>query len=93
MVGFPLDFADHGQRRAVSPEHAADGDKADETHEEIAHATCRASDIGHLGEHDFEFVHHLPPDPINIGKMRAFAQHRLGKLKAMAHGRRHGAAM
>jgi hypothetical protein len=37
------------------------------THEEIAHATCRAADIGHLGEHDFEFVHHLLPDRIDIG--------------------------
>ncbi len=29
--------------------------------------TRRAADIGHLGEHDIEFVHHLPADRINIG--------------------------
>ncbi len=29
LVGFPLDVADHGQCYAVSPEHAADGHKAD----------------------------------------------------------------
>jgi hypothetical protein len=77
----------------VSPEHPADGHKADETYEEIAHAAGRASDIGHLGEHDFEFVHHLLPDPINVGEMRALAQHRSRKVEAMAHGGLHGTAM
>src|SRR5471032_1979490 len=52
MVGFPLDFADHGQQHVVLPEHTADGHQARETHDEIAHTTCRASDIGHVGEHD-----------------------------------------
>jgi hypothetical protein len=93
LVGFSLDFADHGQRHTVSPEHSADGHKADETYEEIAHATCRASDIGHLGEHDFEFVHHLLPDPVNIGETRALAQHRFGKVEALAHGGLHCTAM
>jgi len=52
MVGFPLDFADHGQQHVVLPEHTVDGHQARETHDEIAHTTCRASDIGHVGEHD-----------------------------------------
>jgi hypothetical protein len=93
LVGFPFDFADHGQRHAVSPEHAADGHKAQETHEEIAHATRRASDIGHLGEHNFELVHHVLPDPIDIGQMRALAHHPFGKVEAMAHGGLHCTAM
>src|SRR3954467_2042833 len=28
LVSFPLDFADHGQRHVVSPQHPADGHKA-----------------------------------------------------------------
>ena len=32
LVGFALDFTDQGQRHAVSPEHPANGHKADETH-------------------------------------------------------------
>ena len=67
LVGFSLDIAYHGQRHAVSPEHPANGHEAHQTHEEIAHAACRAADIGHLGEHDLEFVHHLLPDPIHVG--------------------------
>lgn len=93
LVGIPLDLADHGHRYAVPPQHAADGDEADEAHEEAAHAVCRAADIGHLGEDDLEFVHHLLPDPVDVGEMRALAQHRVGKVEPLPHGGLHQAAM
>ena len=51
----------------MSPQHSADGHKAHETHEEITHTTCRTPDIGHLGENDLEFGHHLLPNPIHFG--------------------------
>ena len=65
----------------------------EQAHEEVAHAAGRAADIGHLGEHDVEFVHHLLPDAVDIGEIRAFAQHCFGKVESMAHGGLHGAAM
>jgi hypothetical protein len=46
-----------------------------------------------LAEHDFEFVHRLLPDPVNIGEICALAQHRFGKVEAMAHRGLHGSAM
>ena len=77
----------------MSPEHSTDSHKANETHEEIAHSTCRAADIGYLSEHDLEFGHHLLLNLINIGQMRALAQHCFGKVEAVAHGGLHFTAM
>ena len=77
----------------MSPQHAAHGHEAHQAHEEVAHPTLLASNIGHLGEHDVEFVHHLLPDPGHVGDTRALAQHRFGKVEALAHGGLHGAAM
>ncbi|WP_200953028.1 MULTISPECIES: hypothetical protein [unclassified Rhizobacter] len=52
-----------------------------------------ATDIGHLGQHGLEFVHHLRPDPADVGQLRALAQHRFGQVEALAHGGLHGGAM
>jgi hypothetical protein len=93
LVDFSLDLADHVQRHTVPTEHAADCHEAQEAHEEIAHATGRAADIRHLGENDFKFVHHFLPDAIEIGEMRALAQHRFGEVKTLAHRGLHCTAM
>ena len=85
FVGFALDVADRGHCHAVSRKHAADRDKSDQAHEKIAHTAGVAADIGRLGEHDFEFGHHLPANRVEVGKVRLFAQHRLGKVETLAH--------
>ena len=48
-----------------------------QTHEEVGHAVGRAADIGHLGEHDLELIHHLLPDPVHVRELRALAQQSL----------------
>ncbi|KRR15149.1 hypothetical protein CQ12_07705 [Bradyrhizobium jicamae] len=77
----------------MSPEHATDGHKTQQAHEEIAHAAGRAADIRHLAEHDLELVHHLLPDPVHVTKVRAVAQHRFGKVETLAHGGFHCTTM
>ena len=77
----------------MPPEHAPDSHKAQQADEEVAHAASRTSDIRHLAEHDFELIHHILSDFVQIREMRAFAQHRLGKIETLAHGGFHCAAM
>lgn len=77
----------------MSPQHAAGRHEAGEAHEDIAHTARSTADIGHLGEHDLEFVHDLPLDAVDVGQLRALAQHRLGEVESAAHRRLHGAAM
>src|SRR4051812_11006384 len=77
----------------MPPEHAPDRHKAQQAHEEVAHAAGRTTDIGHLAEYDFELIHHILSDFVQIREMRAFAQHRLSKIEALAHGCFHCAAM
>jgi hypothetical protein len=77
----------------MPPEHAPDRHKAHQAHEEVAHAAGRATDIRHLAEYDFELIHHILSDFVQTREMRAFAEHRLGKIEALAHGSFHCAAM
>ena len=77
----------------MPPEHAPDSHKAHQAHEEVAHAAGRTTDIRHLAEYDFELIHHILSDFVQIREMRAFAQHRFGKIEALAHGGFHCAAM
>lgn len=93
LIGFPLDLPDHGHRHAVATEHPADGYEAGQAHEEIAHAAGCTADIGHLGEDDREFVHHLLPDLVDIGEIRALAEHRFGEVQSLAHGGLHRLAV
>jgi hypothetical protein len=46
-----------------------------------------------LDEHDFELVHYLLSDPVDVRELRAFAQHRSGNFEALEHRSFHGAAM
>ena len=51
------------------------------------------ADKGHLNEHYFELIHHFLPDFVYVGELCAFAQHRFGKIEALAHGGFHCVAM
>ena len=93
LVTFPLDIANDRERNAMPPEHAPHRHKAHQAHEEVAHAAGRTTDIRHLAEYDFELIHHVLSDFVQIREMRAFAQRRLGQIEALAHGGFHCAAM
>lgn len=49
--------------------------------------------VGRLGDNDFEFDHHLLPDPIHIGQTRALMLHRFSKVEAVAHCSLHRTTM
>src|SRR5262249_8233884 len=86
LVALALDLADYRKRHAVSPQPTADGHESQQSHEEIAHAAGGTADIRHLREDNLKLVHDLRPDLIRIGEASTLAQHRFGKIKALAHG-------
>ncbi|CAG9245205.1 hypothetical protein PCAR4_1600002 [Paraburkholderia caribensis] len=93
LQGFSRDVVNHRQRDPVPSEHPADGQEANEAHEEAAHAIFRAADIRQLSEHYIEFSHYFMLDAFDVGKVRVFAQDRLGQIEAIAHAGLHGAAI